>query len=153
MGADTHGRHGVPSIAVQDTRLVGALGPLWNASVLALGVDGKPRPSHVSRSVTRYDIRVVVGFRHKGLRRLFETGSTRGIQSDHEKKLRRILAALDAADRPADLDLPSFRLHPLKGKREGQWSVWVNGNWWVTFRFDGHDVTDIDDVDDHEARW
>jgi len=92
---------------------------------------------------------VVVGFRHKGLRRFYEKGSTKGIQNDHAKKLRRILAALNAANRPADLDLPGFDLHPLKGNREGQWSLSVNANWRVTFRFDGNDVTNVDYLDYH----
>lgn len=92
---------------------------------------------------------MIVGFRHKGLERLYATGSTRGIHGDHVKKLRRILAALDAAASPADLALPSFRLHRLRGDREGQGSIWVNGNWRVVFRFDGDDVTDVEYVDDH----
>jgi toxin HigB-1 len=92
---------------------------------------------------------LVVDVRHKGLKRLFAKGSTRGIQHDHEKKLRRILAALDAATRPADLDLPGYDLHPLKGNRAGTWSVSVSGNWRVTFRFDGNHVTDVDDEDHH----
>jgi proteic killer suppression protein len=102
------------------------------------------------RVAIRVTIRlVIVGFRHKGLQRLHVKGSTRGLHSDHVKKLRRILAALDAAAGPADLALPSFRLHRLKGDREGQWSIWVNGNWRVIFRFDGDDVTDVDYIDYH----
>jgi proteic killer suppression protein len=92
---------------------------------------------------------VVVGFRHKGLRQYCGKGSTRGIQHDHAKKLRRILAALDAASRPADLNLPGYDLHPLKGDRAGTWSISVSGNWRVTFRFDGNDVTDVDYEDYH----
>ena len=93
--------------------------------------------------------RMVVGFRHKGLRTLYETGSPRGINPSHEKKLRNILAALDAAEQPDDLALPSFRTHPLKGALAGQWSIWVNGNWRVTFRFTGHDVELVDYQDYH----
>ena len=92
---------------------------------------------------------MIVGFRHKGLRTLYETGSPRGINPSHEKKLRNILAALDAAEQPDDLALPSFRLHPLKGALAGQWSIWVNGNWRVTFRFTGHDVELVDYQDYH----
>lgn len=116
---------------------------------------GEPRgdrsldPPHVSRSATRYNSIVIVGFRHKGVERLHESGSTRGIRGDHVKKLRRILAALDAASGPADLALPSFRLHARKGSRAGTWSIWVNGNWRITFRFIGHDVTDVDYEDYH----
>jgi proteic killer suppression protein len=83
---------------------------------------------------------MIVSFRHKGLRALYESGSARGVRPDHVPKLSRILSALDVAAGPADLDLPSFRLHPLKGDRLGSWSVWVNGSWRVTFRFLESDV-------------
>lgn len=92
---------------------------------------------------------MIVGFRQKGLERFFRIGSTRGIQVDHAKKLARILAALDAATQPAELDLPSFKLHRLKGNLTGHWSIWVNGNWRVTFRFVGNDIELVDYVDYH----
>ncbi len=92
---------------------------------------------------------VIVSFRHKGLERFYRTGSTRGIQVEHAKKLARILAALDAATQPADLSLPGYRLHQLKGNLRGHWSVWVNGNWRVTFRFLGNDVELVDYLDYH----
>ncbi len=74
-------------------------------------------------------------FTHKGLRRFYETGSTAGIQSTHRKRLRLELAALDTAARIKDMDIPGFRLHPLKGKRKGLWSISVSGNWRITFEF------------------
>ena len=92
---------------------------------------------------------MIVGFRHKGLRSLYETGSTRGVQADHAAKLLSILAALDAASQPDELALPAYRLHPLKGKLKGHWSIWVNGNWRVTFRFIGADVELVDYQDYH----
>ncbi|MHB8528920.1 MAG: type II toxin-antitoxin system RelE/ParE family toxin [Caulobacteraceae bacterium] len=92
---------------------------------------------------------MIIGFRHKGLEILYRTGSTRGVQAAHAAKLSRILAALDAAAGPDDLGLPSFRLHPLKGRLKGHWSIWVNGNWRVTFRFAGADIELIDYVDYH----
>jgi toxin HigB-1 len=67
----------------------------------------------------------------------------------HVKKLRRILAALDVAQEPDDLRVPSFRTHPLKGRESGRWSIWVNGNWRVTFRFVGDDVELLDYEDYH----
>ena len=67
----------------------------------------------------------------------------------HVGKLMRILAALDAAQSPADLNHPGYRLHELKGHRKGVWSIWVNGNWRVTFRFDDTDVELIDYEDYH----
>jgi proteic killer suppression protein len=92
---------------------------------------------------------VIVGFRHKGLEAFYRAGSTRGISAAHAAKLSRILAALDAASQPAELGLPGLKLHPLKGAMKGHWSVWVNGNWRVTFRFDSADVELVDYVDYH----
>ena len=88
-------------------------------------------------------------FRHKGLRLLFETGDRRKVRPEHADKLGRILARLDAASDVGDMDLPGFRLHPLKGNLAGFWSVAVSGNWRVVFRFaDGH-ASDVDLVDYH----
>ncbi|KPF74919.1 MAG: type II toxin-antitoxin system RelE/ParE family toxin [Blastomonas sp.] len=92
---------------------------------------------------------MIIGFRHKGLRLLYETGSTKGIQAGHKAKLLSILAALDVAQSPRELPLPSYRLHPLKGDMTGHWSIWVNGNWRVTFRFVGPDVELVDYQDYH----
>ena len=78
---------------------------------------------------------MIKSFRHKGLRRLFETGSTSGIQASNAKRLRMQLAALDTAQSIDDMDIPGFRLHPLKGNHEGRWSITVNGNWRMTFEF------------------
>jgi len=78
---------------------------------------------------------MIKDFRHKGLRAFFETGSTKGIDSRLAPKLRLRLAALHTAELVDDLDLPGFRLHELKGDRQGVWSVTVSGNWRVTFEF------------------
>ena len=78
-------------------------------------------------------------FRHKGLKKFFETGSQAGIQSGHAKRLRVQLAALDTAVSVDDMRIPGFRLHALKGSEKGRWSIWVNGNWRITFEFvEGH---------------
>lgn len=74
-------------------------------------------------------------FRHKGLRRLYETGITSGVQANHAKRLRLQLTALDTAQAIEDMDIPGFRLHPLKGEMRGRWSITVNGNWHITFEF------------------
>lgn len=87
--------------------------------------------------------------RHKGLRRLYDDDSTRGIQAEHADRLRLILTNLDVARLPIDLDLPGYRLHELKGDRKGTWSITVSGNWRVTFAFEGEDVTDVDYEDYH----
>lgn len=82
---------------------------------------------------------MIQSFRHKGLKRFFESGSAAGIQPHHAKRLRMLLTALDTAQSVDDMDVPGFRLHPLKGEERGRWSVWVNGNWRMTFEFrDGH---------------
>jgi len=90
---------------------------------------------------------MIVGFRHKGLKLLYEQGDRRKISADHIGKIERILARLDQAARPEDMDLPGFRLHPLKGDLAGLWSVGVSGNWRIVFRFDGADVCDVDLID------
>lgn len=82
---------------------------------------------------------MIQSFRHKGLKRFFESGSLAGIQPHHSKRLRMLLAALDTAQSIDDMQVPGFRLHSLKGEERGRWSIWVNGNWRVTFEFrDGH---------------
>jgi proteic killer suppression protein len=78
---------------------------------------------------------MIQSFRHKGLRKFFESGNSAGIQPAHAKRLRMILSALDTATQIADMQVPGFRLHPLQGSERGRWSVWVNGNWRVTFEF------------------
>jgi proteic killer suppression protein len=88
-------------------------------------------------------------FRHKGLGRFFLTGSVAGIQPAHGKRLQLILSRLDASIQPKDMDLPGLRLHELIGRDKGRWSVWVNGNWRVTFCFEGTDASDVDYEDYH----
>jgi toxin HigB-1 len=92
---------------------------------------------------------MIIGFRHNGLETFYHEGSRRGIQAAHAKKLAVILAMLDVAKEPQDLNQPALRLHPLKGDLKGHWSVWVNGNWRITFRFAGADVELVDYQDYH----
>ena len=103
----------------------------------------------VSCNYTRYDRSVIVSFRHKGLERLYRDGSKKGVQAAHVPKLLRILSVLDVAGEPGDLSIPSFRTHPLKGDLAGCWSIWVNGNWRITFRFIDGDVEFVDYQDYH----
>jgi proteic killer suppression protein len=91
---------------------------------------------------------MIRSIRHKGLKRLFEQDDPSGVNSEHVAKLRNILATLSGAATVAHMDLPSFRLHPLKGKEKGFWAVTVRANWRVIFRFDG-DAEDVDYVDYH----
>ncbi|MFT3777082.1 MAG: type II toxin-antitoxin system RelE/ParE family toxin [Ottowia sp.] len=92
---------------------------------------------------------MIVGFRHKGLEAFYRTGTTKGIQAVHARKLGMILAMLEAATEPRQLSVPALRLHALKGDLKGHWSVWVNGNWRVTFAFVGTDVELVDYQDYH----
>ena len=92
---------------------------------------------------------MIRSFKHKGLGRFFETGSKAGIQAQHAERLRVILAQLNAATAPADMGLPGLRLHPLRGDRRGTWSVWVSGNWRITFKFVGKDADAVDYEDYH----
>lgn len=78
---------------------------------------------------------MIKSFRHKGLRRFFESGSKAGIQARHADRLRLQLAALDTAQGIEDMDVPGYRLHPLKGGALGRWAIWVSGNWRLTFEF------------------
>jgi proteic killer suppression protein len=87
--------------------------------------------------------------RHKGLKRLYEEDDLRGVIAEHAVKLRDILARLDAAQTVTDMDMPGFRLHPLKGEMKGFWAVTVRANWRVIFRFADRDAFDVDYVDYH----
>lgn len=92
---------------------------------------------------------MIKSFCHKGLRQFFETGSKTGIQAEHADKLRRQLQRLDRACHPEDMNVPGWRLHALKGESAGHWSVGVNGNWRMTFAFDGQDAVLVDYLDYH----
>lgn len=87
--------------------------------------------------------------RHKGLEKFFRTGSKSGIQPQHAARLRLQLTALNVAESPEDLNAPGWRLHALSGDLKGYWSVTVNGNWRVIFRFVGKDTELVDYLDYH----
>ena len=90
----------------------------------------------------------VRSFRHKGLKRLYEMGSRRGMRADLIAKVEAI--AIEQARRIEQVGLfPGWKLHPLKGGRRGEWSVWVSGNYRITFRIDAEDVFDLDFEDYH----
>ncbi|MCF8080918.1 MAG: type II toxin-antitoxin system RelE/ParE family toxin [Desulfobacterales bacterium] len=92
---------------------------------------------------------MIKGFRHKGLKKLYETGSRTGVQPEHVRRLRLILARLDASRNPQDMALPGLDLHPLKGEYKGFWAVSVSGNWRVVFRFEDGNVVSVDYLDYH----
>ena len=88
-------------------------------------------------------------FSHKGLRNFFDNGDSTKIQNGHAKKLRLLLANLNAATRVENMNLPSLALHKLHGNKEGFWSIKVNGNWRLIFRFNNGDAFDVDYIDYH----
>ena len=92
---------------------------------------------------------MIKSFRHKGLKKLYDTGSQQGVKPEHVKRLRLILARLDASQSPQDMDLPGLNLHPLKGDYKSFWAVSVSGNWRVIFRFEDNRAVDIDYLDYH----
>ena len=92
---------------------------------------------------------MIKSFKHKGLERFYLTGKTSGIQPKHKNRLRMQLAALDSAHSIEDLDIPGFRLHRLKGKDKNRWSIWVNGNWRITFEYDDGNVHIVNYEDYH----
>ena len=101
------------------------------------------------RGAIRYTGTVIRSFRHKGVERFFKTGSKAGIQAAHAPGLARQLAALNVARQPADMNVPGWGLHPLKGKLSNHWSVSVSGNWRLTFTLDDGDVELVDYQDYH----
>lgn len=92
---------------------------------------------------------MIRSFRHKGLQLFFESGDKRGIIPAHASKLARMLDRLDASTCPEDMNLPGYRLHQLVGRESGMWSVAVNGNWRMTFYFEGQDAVSVDYQDYH----
>jgi len=92
---------------------------------------------------------MIKSFKHKGLENFYASGSTKGIQAKHAKKLRMQLAALDTAYHIEDLDIPGYRLHQLKGGLKGLWSITVNANWRLTFEFTDGNVYIVNYEDYH----
>ena len=92
---------------------------------------------------------MIRSFRHAGLERFFDTGSKAGIQPAHAEGLRRQLTVLNKAREAAHMDVPGWDLHPLKGEFAGHWSVKVNANWRMTFKFEGEDAVLVDYRDYH----
>lgn len=92
---------------------------------------------------------MIVGFRHRGLKRLFEKDDASGIRPDLLNKVRTILAQLNEAQTIEDLRMTSFHLHPLKGDMKGLWSVTVRANWRIVFRFADGDAGDVELIDYH----
>jgi proteic killer suppression protein len=88
-------------------------------------------------------------FKHKGIERFFIKSDQRGIPAQFATRIERLLDRLDTSVRAADMDLPGYRFHPLKGARAGEYAVSVSGNWRITYRFDGEDAVDVNLEDYH----
>lgn len=99
--------------------------------------------------LTLYNHPMIVGFRHKGLRRFFETGDSRGINAEHAQRIKTILGVLDAAADLTEMELPSYHLHELSGDRRGVLSVTVRANWRITFRYAEGEASDVNLEDYH----
>ena len=92
---------------------------------------------------------MIRSFKDRRLKRLYEAGDRSRLQPEHVEKVENILARLDAAVTAEDMNLPGFRLHPLRGDRKGFWSVTVRANWRVIFRFEGGQASDVELIDYH----
>jgi proteic killer suppression protein len=88
-------------------------------------------------------------FKHKGLKRLFESGVSSGVDPQHVDRVRKILALLETAETLEDMDLPGLGLHPLKGNRKGTWAVKVSGNWRITFKIQNGEAFEVNYEDYH----
>ena len=92
---------------------------------------------------------MIESFRHKGLGKFYEEGETRFLPAEQLDKIKRILSALDSAQKPESMNLPGFRFHQLKGNYKGSYSVTVTGNWRIIFKFQDGNAVDVDYKDYH----
>ena len=92
---------------------------------------------------------MILKFRHKGLKKLFEKGNPGGVSAQHARKISQILAVLNICSKPEEMELPGFHLHQLKGDRNEQWAVSVSGNWRIVFGFLDENITNVDLIDYH----
>ena len=92
---------------------------------------------------------MIRSFKHRGLERFFKRSNYRGIPAQFAPRLERMLDRLDAATKPADMNLAGYRFHALKVNRKGEYAVGVSGNWRLTFRFEGEDAVDVNLEDYH----
>lgn len=92
---------------------------------------------------------MILNFKHRGLKRLYEKDDRSRIDPKAASAIEKRLTLLNIAEKPKDMNIPGFRLHPMKGNRKGDWAVDVNGNWRITFRFEGTDVCDVNYEDYH----
>lgn len=92
---------------------------------------------------------MITSFKHRGLKRFYVRGDKSRLPVDMVDRIARILADLDDATIPDDLNVPSYRLHPLHGDRAGQWAITVRANWRIVFEFEGQNICNVDFTDYH----
>ena len=149
------GKGGKSRLVPVDPELHGALSSTLAYGDISQGRIIEAHPCYSSNGmvdtceVISYTYCVILSFRHRGLARLYERGDRRRIPPGYVDKVERILARLDVAAQPGDLDLPGYMLHRLRGEFSGLWSVRVSGNWRIVFRFEGGNARDVDLVDYH----
>jgi proteic killer suppression protein len=97
----------------------------------------------------RYICSVIVSFNHKGLKQFFESGNASKLTPEHVSKIRLILTRLHAVSSPEEMDVPGYKLHKLTGALKDFWSVKVDKNYRIIFRFVGEDVADVEYIDYH----
>lgn len=92
---------------------------------------------------------MITTFRHKGLELFFTKSNYKRIPAQFAPRIERLLDRLDASKDAADMDLPGYKFHPLKGDRKGVFAVSVSGNWRMTFEFEGQDAINVNLEDYH----
>ena len=91
---------------------------------------------------------MIKSFKHKGLKQLFEEGSSSKVNPQQRAKCLRILDALDMALVPEDMNLPGWGFHGLQGKPK-RYSVTITGNWRITFEWKASDAIAVNYEDYH----
>ena len=103
----------------------------------------------VNCNLLGYNATMIKSFAHKGLEQFFTSGSKSGIQAIHANRLQLLLAMLDQSRVIADMDAPGLRLHQLKGEQKEYWSVTVQANWRMIFKFEAGDAHVVNYLDYH----
>ena len=107
------------------------------------------KPTLDTRTGIRYIDTMIRTVRHRGLKRAYDRGDFSKVRPDQAKRIAIALADLDAARKVSDLNLPGYRLHPLKGSFKRYWGISISGNWRIVFRFEDGDAYDVDLIDYH----
>jgi proteic killer suppression protein len=92
---------------------------------------------------------MIKSWRHKGLKKFYETGSKAGIQPKHADVLSLLLFQLASAVQPEDMNTPGNSFHKLTGNLNGFYAVTINKNWRLLFKFEGQNACEVDYIDYH----